>query len=161
MRAGRIMAPPGARPPDRWEKGCTGLLLGTTTARTCKTNQREDSVDSGPNPEETNEASHKQQPEKNAHEAKDQRRQEAEERQERRQIRHEEREDREQVRQEEREEREQIRQEEREERDVRNRERGKARGEQEGSSGVRPSAGRAGALSAAWAHVLALLDSCA
>src|SRR5215212_3110820 len=99
MRAGRIMAPPGARPPDRWEKGCTGLLLGTTTARTCKTNQREDSVDSGPNPEETNEASHKQQPEKNAHEAKDQRRQEAEERQERRQIRHEEREDRKRERQ--------------------------------------------------------------
>jgi hypothetical protein len=96
-----------------------------------KTNQREDSVDSGPNPSETNEASHKQQPEKNAHEAQDQRRQEAEERLERRQIRHEEREDREQVRQEEREEREQIRQEEREDR---KRERQKARGQEESSS---------------------------
>ena len=79
-------------------KGCTGLPLGTTTAQTCKTNQREDSVDSGPNPAERNEASHKQ-PEKIAHEAQDQRRQEAEERQERRQIRHEEREDRKRERQ--------------------------------------------------------------
>jgi hypothetical protein len=95
-----------------------------------KTNQREDSVDSGPNPAERNEASQKQQPEKNAHEAQDQRRQEAEERLERRQIRQEEREDREQVRQEERKEREQVRQEEREDR---KRERQKARGEDESS----------------------------
>jgi alpha-galactosidase/6-phospho-beta-glucosidase family protein len=66
-----------------------------------KTNQREYSMDSGPNSPERDEASHKQQREKNAHEAKDQRRQEAEERHERRQIRQEEREEREQVRQEE------------------------------------------------------------
>ena len=122
--------PPKVGPPDRLKKGCTGPPLGITTARTCKTNQREDSVDSGPNPAERNEASDKQQPDKNAHEARDQRRREAEERQERRQIRHEEQEDREQVRQEEREEHEQIRQEEREDR---KRERQKARDQEESS----------------------------
>ncbi len=56
-------------------------------------------VDSGPNPEETNEASHKQQPEKNARGAKEQRRQEADERLERKQIRQEEREERKRERQ--------------------------------------------------------------
>jgi hypothetical protein len=59
-------------------------------------------VNSGPNPEETNEASHKQQREKNARGANEQRRQEAEERLERKLIRQEERKEREQVRQEER-----------------------------------------------------------
>jgi hypothetical protein len=29
-------------PPDRLKKGCTGPPLGTTTARTSKTNERED-----------------------------------------------------------------------------------------------------------------------
>jgi hypothetical protein len=87
------MAPPGARLPDRWKKGCTGVSLGTTTARTCKTNQREYSVDSGPNSPERDEASQKQQREQNARGAKEQRRQEAEEREEREQIRQEEQED--------------------------------------------------------------------
>jgi hypothetical protein len=110
--------PPKVGPPDRLKKGCTGPPLGITTARRCKTNQREDSVDSGPNPAERNEASHKQQREEKARGPKEQRR-EREERLERKQIRQEEREDREQVRQEEREERK--------------RERQKARGQEESS----------------------------
>jgi hypothetical protein len=96
--SGRILAPRvdlrtgGKRvaPVPRWEQ------LQRVRA---KPTRGEDSVDSGPNPAERNEASLKQQPEKNAHEAKDQRRQEAEERLERRQIRHEEREDRKRGRQ--------------------------------------------------------------
>ena len=64
-----------------------------------KTNQREVGVDSGPNPAERDEASHKQQPEKNGRGAKEQRRQEAEDRLERKQIRQEEREERKRERQ--------------------------------------------------------------
>jgi hypothetical protein len=89
------------------KKGCTAPPLGTSTARTCKTNQREDSVDSGPNPEETDAVSQKQPRVKNARGAKEQRRQEAEERLERKLIRQEERE---QIRQEEQEERKRERQ---------------------------------------------------
>src|SRR5215208_4312263 len=85
-----------------------------------KPNQREDGVDSGPNPSERDAASDKQQREEKARGTKEQREREEEERLERKQNRQEEQEEREEVRQEEREDRK--------------RERQKARGQEEESS---------------------------
>ena len=117
------------------DKGLHRSPAGNNYSANVQTSQREESVDSGPNPAERNEASQKQQREnKNAPEnalgAKEQRRQEAEERLESKQIRHEEQEERKQIRHEKRDEREEVRQEEREER---KRERQKARGQEESS----------------------------
>jgi hypothetical protein len=95
--------------------------LGTITARPCKTAQKEDGVDRGPNKAKPKRgtAFHKLQSEREAKALEEDLGRDVEERQEREQIRQEEREEREQVRQEEREERK--------------REREKARGQEESS----------------------------
>jgi hypothetical protein len=102
------------------DEGLHRSPAGNNYSANVQTNQREDGVDSGPNPSERDAAADKQQREEKARGTKEQREREEEERLERKQIRQEEQEERQEVRQEEREERK--------------RERQKARGQEESST---------------------------
>jgi hypothetical protein len=110
---------------DRWKKGYTTPPLGTITARPRNTDQKEDSVDRGPNKPKPKRGSafEKLQSEREAKGVEEDLERDVEEREERKQIRQEEREERKQIRQEEREERKRERERERE----------KARGQEESS----------------------------
>jgi hypothetical protein len=81
---------------DRWKKGYTTPPLGTITARPRNTDQKEDSVDRGPNKPKPKRGSafEKLQSEREAKGVEEDLERDAEEREERKQIRQEEREER-------------------------------------------------------------------
>ena len=81
---------------DRWKKGYTTPPLGTITARPRNTDQKEDSVDRGPNKPKPKRGSafEKLQSEREAKGVEEDLERDVEEREERKQIRQEEREER-------------------------------------------------------------------
>jgi hypothetical protein len=90
---------------DRWKKGYTTPPLGTITARPRNTDQKEDSVDRGPNKSRPKRGSafEKLQSEREAKGVEEDLERDVEEREERKQIRQEEREERKRERERERE----------------------------------------------------------